>query len=223
MKKSFLLHHDSLDIFNKISDEQAGILIKAICEYQITGVLPELDQITDLIITPFIKQFERDNEKWGHVAERNKINGSKGGRPKTQDNPENPVGYLETQRNPEKPRKAVSVSVSVNVSGSVNANVKEIYSYWNEKVGQNLSSDKSVVGNLTKILKDYTVDEVKKVIDYMVNNPDTYKNKGYLVISTMSRVTEFGNKLDKALNSKPQKTATNLLHRCNDSDYLGEF
>jgi len=47
------------------------------------------------------KQMDRDLEKYNSICERNQLNGLKGGRPR---NPENPVGYLGTQNNPEKPK-----------------------------------------------------------------------------------------------------------------------
>lgn len=112
-KKSFLLHLDSLDLFNDLSDEQAGKLIKLIIEYQIclSENKPfELDKIEDVLLRisfkHFKSQFDRENEKYIKIAERNKSNGLKGGRPKKSktndfevDN-ENPVGYF---KNPEKP------------------------------------------------------------------------------------------------------------------------
>ena len=88
-RKSFIIHHDSLDIINKLSDEQAGRLLKAIKAYQL-GEDYEADFTTDLIFTPFKAQFERDNEKYLKIVERNKNNGLKGGRPKTKENPEEP-------------------------------------------------------------------------------------------------------------------------------------
>jgi len=114
-KKSFIIHKDSCEIFDDLTNEQAGILIKAIGEYQRYGVISELESGLKIVLKVFIRQFESDNEKWKKIAERNAANGSKGGRPKTQDNPENPVGYLGTQKtqtNPDEPRKAVTGTVT---------------------------------------------------------------------------------------------------------------
>jgi len=119
MKKSFLLHHDSLGILEKLSDEQAGKLFKAIHQYAISGVIT-CDEITELVFHPFQMQFDRDNEKWDKSAERSRVNGSKGGRPKKENNPEKPSGLID---NPEKP-VSVSVSVSDSVNVSVNGSVK---------------------------------------------------------------------------------------------------
>ncbi len=80
-KKSFLLHIDSLEILNDLSDDQAGKLFKAIYSHQIDGEI-SLDQITKMVFLPFRNQFERDNEKYVKTCERRAIAGSKGGKQK---------------------------------------------------------------------------------------------------------------------------------------------
>ena len=80
-KKSFLLHIDSLEILNDLSDEQAGKLFKAIYSHQ-TDAEISLDQITKMVFLPFRNQFERDNEKYTKTCERRAIAGSKGGKQK---------------------------------------------------------------------------------------------------------------------------------------------
>jgi len=73
INKSFIIHKDSLSVLNKLTDEQAGKLFKAIFDYQINNVLPE-DTLTSIIFEPFFNQFKRDEEKYQNVVERNKIN-----------------------------------------------------------------------------------------------------------------------------------------------------
>ena len=100
--KSFILHKDSLFVLNEMTNEQAGKFIKSIFEYQISGKLPPLDFGLKMAVSPFINQFKRDQEKYQNIVERNKNNGSKGGRPK---NPKKPNGLFV---NPEEPKKADS-------------------------------------------------------------------------------------------------------------------
>ena len=81
-KKTFVLHVDSLDILDELSNEQCALLFKAIRDYN-KGKEPEdLDQVTKLVFFPFKKQFERDAVSYEKTIERNRKNGSKGGRPK---------------------------------------------------------------------------------------------------------------------------------------------
>lgn len=110
-KTSFYLHNDMLNVLDKLTDEQAGKLFKAIRNYQY-GIEDELDLLLEITFMPFKNQFDRDNLKYQSVVERNKENGKKGGRPKktqdnpkeTQKNPKNPSGFL---NNPEKPKETL--------------------------------------------------------------------------------------------------------------------
>jgi hypothetical protein len=76
-RKSFIIHTDSLDILDQLTDEQAGKLFKAVSYYQKTGEISQVDQLVKIAITPFINQFKRDEEKYLNIVERNKINISK--------------------------------------------------------------------------------------------------------------------------------------------------
>ncbi|WP_150137954.1 DUF6291 domain-containing protein [Candidatus Enterovibrio escicola] len=80
-KKSFVMYIDSLDILDKLSDEQAGKLIKAIACYH-KKVEVELDPVIDIVITPFISQFKRDAEKYEKTCKNRALAGAKGGKQK---------------------------------------------------------------------------------------------------------------------------------------------
>lgn len=80
-KKSFLLHIDSLDILDDLTNGQAGVLFKAIKAYQHNDDFP-LDSIVKIAFSPFKNQFARDDEKYIKTCERRAIAGSKGGKQK---------------------------------------------------------------------------------------------------------------------------------------------
>jgi len=80
-KKSFLLHIDSLDILDDLTNGQAGVLFKAIKAYQHNEDFP-LDSIVKVAFSPFKNQFIRDDEKYIKTCERRAIAGSKGGKQK---------------------------------------------------------------------------------------------------------------------------------------------
>lgn len=119
MKKSFILHTDALCILDKMTNEQAGLFIKTLYRFQLTGETPELDFAMDMAVTPFINQFKRDDVKYSQFIDKQVVNGLKGGRPKkTQNNPKNPSLL-------EKPKKAYSVNVNVNDNVNDNVNVND--------------------------------------------------------------------------------------------------
>ena len=62
-RKSFLIHIDSLDILDDLTDEQAGQLFKAIRSHQ-TGETLELSPLVKIAFSPFKNQFNRDDEKY---------------------------------------------------------------------------------------------------------------------------------------------------------------
>lgn len=97
MKDSFILYTEQKAIIDKLTDEQAGKLIKAIYEYVATDKMPELETTIDLVITPFKIALDKNKEKYQNVVVRNRENGLKGGRPKK------PTGFF---GNPTKPKKA---------------------------------------------------------------------------------------------------------------------
>lgn len=103
VKKSFVLYTDNQDIFEALSDEEAGQLIKAFFVYAASGEVPEMDRALALLFLSFKGQFDRNNEKYSSVVTRNKANGKKGGRPKKA------LGKNETQKTQSdklKPKKA---------------------------------------------------------------------------------------------------------------------
>ena len=71
-KKSFILHIDSLDILEKLTDEQSGKLLKAMLDYHKGNDL-NLDPLIDIAFTPFKNQFARDGEKYKKLCEKNKL------------------------------------------------------------------------------------------------------------------------------------------------------
>jgi len=131
------LHIDSLVILDKMTNEQAGQFIKLIYEYQKTGKIEVSDFAMQMAITPFLNQFERDNEKYENIVERNRGNGFKGGRPKNPKEPKKPNGLI---TNPPPTKKADSDSDNDSDSVNDNESVKEEFDFfWNlydKKVGE---------------------------------------------------------------------------------------
>ena len=71
-RKSFIVHNDSLNILDELTDEQAGVLFKAIRSYHL-GVDTEMDTLTKIAFSPFKNQFERDAVKYENLCEKNRL------------------------------------------------------------------------------------------------------------------------------------------------------
>lgn len=113
-RTSLLLHFDSLEILDELSDEEAGQLFKAIKGHH-DGSTLSLSPLVRVAFSSFKNQFARDEIKYQETVKRNKNNGSKGGRPKSQPNPKEPSGLNE---NPSEAKKADSDSKSDSKSKS---------------------------------------------------------------------------------------------------------
>ncbi len=131
MKKSFVLYTDNWVTLKHLSNEQLGELMRMLFEYQIEGNTPEPSNPLFIAFGFIRSSMDRDLEKWNERAERARVNGSKGGRPK-----ENQDGLQETQKTQSvnsKPKKPVNVSVSVSDSVNVNVNANANFKKWSEQ------------------------------------------------------------------------------------------
>lgn len=101
MKDSFIIFTEYKEQFDMLTDEQAGVLIKAIFCYTTDGKLPEMDSITKMAFSFIRAALDRSDDKYQKKIEANKENGKLGGRPRkdtlektqteTQNNPKNPT------------------------------------------------------------------------------------------------------------------------------------
>ena len=98
--KHTIIYQSHFELMNELTDEQAGILIKAVGLFGL-GIEPN---ITDSVVMGIWMAIKRDfiiqAENYQKKVNANRINGLAGGRPKL-NNPKNPMGYLETQPNPQ--------------------------------------------------------------------------------------------------------------------------
>lgn len=167
MRKSFILHLDSLCILDEMTNEQAGEFIKAIYHYQITGELPKLDFAIKMAIMPFVNQFIRDEEKYNSFIDKQKGNGLKGGRPK---NPMKPNETQKTQAFLEKPKKAYSVSDNDSDSKKESKKV----SFKKETNIEQLFENLEISESRKSLLKEW--------LDYKAERKETYKPRGFKML-----------------------------------------
>lgn len=121
MKDSFILYTEQKEIIDKLTDEQAGKLIKAIYQYAKDGTMPELDMLLEIAFIPIKQNLERNSEKWEDIKQKRSEAGKLGAKIKKQKqaNQANANFALSKQTN-----EAVNVNVNDNVNVNVNENVK---------------------------------------------------------------------------------------------------
>lgn len=98
-RTSFIFYKEWKDAISDLPVEVRLEIYEAVMEYAFSGVSPQLSQLATVAFA-FIKQdIDRSLDNYQRITDRNKINGQKGGRPsKTHNNPQNPLGFTETQK-----------------------------------------------------------------------------------------------------------------------------
>lgn len=82
-KKSFLLYMDREKEISMLSNEQGGILLKAIFQYARTGVAVEIsDPVVKVVFSILATQIDEDSRKWEEKRQKRSEAGKKGGAPK---------------------------------------------------------------------------------------------------------------------------------------------
>lgn len=181
MKTGFILHFDSLNVLDELTDEQAGILFKAIRDYNL-GKEPELDFAMRMAFLPFKNQFVRDFEKYENTCERNKTNGAKGGRPKK------PKETEKTHLVFEEPKKADNKNNNKNDNNnnidSFQDRVSKFLNWFNAeftKHGKPQSKFRTLnnqtESNLKRLLDKYTTEEWSHAFSNMVKSEWVIQNK----------------------------------------------
>lgn len=123
-KKSFVAYCDWGEIFDELSDGEAGRLAKHLFDYVRDKDPKPKDKITGLMFIQIKQSLKRDLVKYDKYVDKQRVNGSKGGRPKkTQTEPKKPKPFPE---NPTEPKKADSVTVNVSVTDNDSVTNKEI-------------------------------------------------------------------------------------------------
>ena len=175
-KKSFLLYLDTLEILHKLTDEQAGKLLKAFLAYH-SGQDFNLDPMLDLVFFSFQAQFERDGVKYNTIVERNRNNGSKGGRPKNPVKAKEPSGL---SGNPSKPKKADSDKDSGSDkdsdSESVNKVTKDRFAEFWDLYGKKTDSSKCKT-KFARLTKTEIELLFEKLPAYIKSTPDKQYRK----------------------------------------------
>jgi hypothetical protein len=114
-KKTVVIYSDWIATFDKLTDEEAGKLIKHLLRY-VNDQNPEADRMTELLFAQMQQQLKRDLKKWEQIKEARSKAGRFGG-----------IKSGETRRSKTKQNEtneAVNDNVNVNVINNIPQRVK---------------------------------------------------------------------------------------------------
>jgi hypothetical protein len=181
-KKKVVVYCDWIETFESLTDEEAGRLIKHFFQY-VNDLNPSSDRLTELMFTPIKQTLKRDLQSWEAKRITNSENGKLGGRPKkTEQNPNKPNGLIKNQI---KPKKGVSVSVSVS------DNVNEINEY---RAFAHLSIS---IDEFKKLENDYTKEQIDNTLELIENYKDNKKYNSLYLTCKNWLAREYKNGIEK--------------------------
>lgn len=220
MKDSFILYTEQREVINKLSDEQAGRLIKAIYEYVETEKMPELDSLLDIVIIPFKQNLDRNKEKYNKISEIRAKAGAKGGKQKKQ---------LQTEESKCNDNENVNDNVNVNENENENANenvsdscvdgLQEIIEFYNNNVGMltpyglTLLSDyaKEMSNDLIILAMKKAVEANIRTIQYIRGILNSWSKKGIKTVLEAEQEDEkFKNKNTVKEETEEERLARKL-------------
>jgi hypothetical protein len=73
-KKGFIVYDDNMEVVSRLSDEEAGQLLKGMLEYSITGKQPKFKGVLEFVFIPIKQQMDRNAEKYAAKCEKNREN-----------------------------------------------------------------------------------------------------------------------------------------------------
>lgn len=158
MKDSFILYTEQKEVIDKLSDEQAGKLIKAIYKYVETEKMPELDKLLDIVIIPFKQNLDRNKEKYNKISEIRAKAGAKGGKQKKQKQTKE-INCNDNENVNVNDNVNVNVNDDDKVSDSCVDGLQKIIDFYNENIGL-------ITPYGVEVLEDYFKDMPTDLIIY---------------------------------------------------------
>ena len=128
----FMVYRDWREVLRDFDDKLYRELMEAIFDLGFDNRETASSPLVKTVMKIIKPQILRDWEKYEERCNRNKTNGLQGGRPKTHNNPENPVGFDETQKTQsvisvsEKPKKPNGGEIIKNKKEEIKNEIEKI-------------------------------------------------------------------------------------------------
>jgi hypothetical protein len=139
-KKSFVLYTDQREVFDELSDEDAGKLIKHIFSYVNDENPSTDDQLLKVAFLPIKTQLKRDLKIWDEKKQQRAEAGRKGGIAKSSN----------AKQSLANPSNATNDVANLAVNVNVNGNVNDIYKQTGSELEVNEESHNQIFRQLWK-------------------------------------------------------------------------
>jgi hypothetical protein len=177
-KKSFVLYTDQREVFEELSDEDAGKLIKHIFSY-VNDENPETDdKLIRLAFLPIKTQLKRDLKMWDEKKHSRSEAGKKGGLAKSSN----------AKQSLAKPSNATNSLA--NVAVNVNGNVNDIYRETNKEMPVNEETHNEIFRKLwtSSIWLEGIAMKNKATIDQVRNHLNDFRQE--MILTEKLKVDE---------------------------------
>lgn len=233
-KKKIIVYADWLDMFEAMTDDEAGRLIKHFFRYVNDKNPIAPDRVTELVFEPIKAVLKRNLKHWENRVEQNRNNGIKGGRPKTENNPNKPNGFLDNRKKPDNDNDKDNDNVNVNDKDNDINNISLSTNVSKEIEQQAAKSQKSI-----RFIKP-TIDEIR-MLNAIANlniDPeqffDFYESKDWMVgknkmkdwkaaARNWARRNTTASQQTQSNNLKTQKQNENEHHNAHALKHLRSF
>ena len=221
-RKSFLLHIDSLDILDDLTNEQVGELFRAIKAYQ-HGETLQLSPIVKVAFSPFKNQFIRDLEKYEKTCKARSAAGSKGGKQKVANASKSQQKVANASKSQQKVANLADNKNKNKNKNKSDSNNKDLMSdksdaifvltYLNEVCSSKYKhTTKSHIENINARLSEgHTIEDCKLVIDTKYAEwANDKRMSGYLRPSTLFGTGKFQGYLTQAKTIHVDKSVNSI-------------
>lgn len=94
-QKSFIMYDEYAQHFSLLSDTELGALMRAVFSYRLSGEVPELPDKAAMAFSFIRLRLDEDARRYEETCEKNRQNGARGGRKKSEDVPEKSERFSE--------------------------------------------------------------------------------------------------------------------------------
>ena len=186
-REYFIAYHDYLEPLEDLNDAEFWRLFRAALLYSAEGKTAELRGNERFLFKVLRNQIDRDNRKYAEKCERNRQNGTLGGRPKEEKDKslkkgssiqENRMVFSETQKSQEK-EEYKDKEKDKEKDKNISLTTFEIYNTCNakqKKISFGVFSNVRLTSDEYEKLKAEYADEADKLIDFL---SEYIEMKGY--------------------------------------------